>query len=127
MRMNTVVSRSESYGKACLICLMLSLIFNVAMIMMPTLHYNSCPGTAKVTAALSGSRNVLEPDGFVSNCITRKILGKVPPNLQTSSIYDAEITGVEKHEDRRQLFKEIFDVKVVYSNNSDYIGPIASG
>ena len=94
---------------------------------MSTSHDNIHPETTKEKAAVGSSRNVLEPDGFVSNCITGNIIAKVSPNLKTSSIYDAEITGVDEHGSRKELFKEIFDVKVVYSNDSDYKGPVASG
>ena len=124
--MFNVFNRKPLSGAALCICLALSLIFNLAVIIVSTLH-NSCPKTAKVKAAVDAPRNVLEPDGIVSNCITGNILGKVSPNLRSSSIHDAKITGVDKNDERRQYFKELFDIKVLYGNESDYSGPISSG
>jgi len=109
------------------VILSLGVLLNLAFIFvyMYPLHYNR-PKTSNVTPA-EVQRDVMEPDGYIRNCVTGGIFGKVLRDVESKSIYDINVT-VQDHEHRKQIFKEIFDKRIWGTEkDADFKGPIASG
>jgi len=70
---------------------------------------------------------MLQPDGYVRNCITGKIIGRARRNFTTNAITVPK-SNRESEDLRKQSFQEVFE-KRLWGTQSDpnFKGPIASG
>jgi len=74
-------------------------------------------------------RTVMESDGYVRNCVTGRVLGRLPAGgaFRTESLADVFDNVTENADVRRRVFKKVFEKRIWRHSDSAYKGPAVSG